>query len=122
MTITLHHTIVAVADRQRAAQFLTDLLGLPSAVPAGPFMTVALNDDLTLDFDDRRGASPGHYGFLVDEATFDDVLAAAALLEADFGSGPQHGWDRATYHVGDGRGVYVREPDGHSYEFFTAAP
>lgn len=123
MTIALDHTIVAVNDRERSARFLTDLVGLDTAQPIGPFMAVRVNDELTLDFDDRHGAKPGHYGFLVDDDTFDRVLAAADRLGVDFGSGPEHGWDRSTYQIdGDGRGVYVREPDGHSYEFFTRRP
>lgn len=120
MTITLNHTIVAVNDRQRSARFLTDLIGLPPATPAGPFMAVAVNKDLTLDFDDRHGANPGHYGFLVDDTTFDHILDAANVLGAAYGSGPEHGWDRDTYDTGSGRGVYVQDPDGNSYEFFTS--
>ncbi|MFC4530112.1 hypothetical protein [Sphaerisporangium dianthi] len=40
----------------------------------------------------------------------------------DCGSGPEHGWDRRINHLAGGRGVYVRDPDGHSWEFFTAVP
>ncbi len=123
MTIALDHTIVAVNDRQRAARFLTDLVGLEDPQPFGPFVAVRVNDQLTLDFNDRRGAQPGHYGFLVDDNTFDHVLAAADRLGIDYGSGPEHGWDHLTYEIDrNGRGVYVREPDGHSYEFFTRRP
>lgn len=123
MTIALDHTIVAVNDRQRSARFLTDLVGLDAATPTEPFIAVRINDQLTLDFDDRRGAQPSHYGFLVDDDTFDRVLGQADRLGAEFGSGPERGWDRSTYEIaGGGRGVYVCEPDGHSYEFFTRRP
>lgn len=40
----------------------------------------------------------------------------------EYGSGPMNGWDRRINHLGGGRGVYVRDPDGHSYELFTAVP
>jgi catechol 2,3-dioxygenase-like lactoylglutathione lyase family enzyme len=119
MTIMLNHTIVAVNDRQRSARFFTDLAGLSPGGPVGPFMAVTINDDLTFDFDDRQGAQPGHYGFLVDDATLDHILTAAAALGAAYGSGPEHGWDHQTYDSVNGRGVYVQDPDGHSYEFFT---
>ncbi|GAA2215242.1 hypothetical protein GCM10009850_107090 [Nonomuraea monospora] len=90
---------------------------------ACPFAPVRVNDDLTLDFDDRHHPQPGHYAFLVDDDTFDaalDRLRADAAI--DYGSGPMNGWDRRINHLGGGRGVYVRDPDGHSYELFTAEP
>jgi catechol 2,3-dioxygenase-like lactoylglutathione lyase family enzyme len=121
VTITLNHTIVAVNDRLRSARFFTDLVGLPPATPTGPFMAVSVNDDLTLDFDDRHGASPGHYGFLVDDATLSSILEAANGLGVAYGSGPASGWDQKTYETGSGRGVYIQEPDGHSLEFFTSS-
>ncbi len=122
MTIELNHTIVPVSDRQRAARFFVDLVGVQPGKPNGPFVGVSVNDHLTLDFDDRRGAAPGHYAFLVDDATFDHVLGAAESLSVDYGSGPGAGWDRGINHLNDGRGVHVRDPDGHSYEFFTMVP
>ena len=122
MPIELNHTIVPVADRDRGARFFADLAGLPPGAPAGPFIAVPVNDRLTLDFDDRHGPHLGHYGFLVDDATFERVLRQAAVLGARYGSGPGGGWDRATNRLNGGRGVYVEAPDGHSYEFFTAMP
>jgi len=123
MPIVLNHLIVPVSDRRAGAAFLADLLGLPPAEPAGPFAPVRVNDDLTFDFDDRHGARAGHYAFLVDEDTFDAVLARLrAAPRIEYGAGPGHGWNRDVNHLGGGRGVYVRDPDGHSYELFTAVP
>jgi catechol 2,3-dioxygenase-like lactoylglutathione lyase family enzyme len=65
----------------------------------------------------------GHFGFLIDDATFDALLARLRANPAiPFGSGPAHGWDRVINRLAGGRGVYVADPDGHSYEFFTAPP
>ena len=123
MSITLNHLIVPATDRQAAATFLAELLGVAVGPPAGPFAPVRVNDDLTLDFDDRGAVRPGHYAFLVDDDTFDRALARLeASPSIDFGAGPQGGWDRRINHLGGGRGVYVRDPDGHSYEIFTAVP
>ena len=59
----------------------------------------------------------------MDDATFDAVLDRLDQDPAiDYGSGPEHGWDREINHLGGGRGVCVRDPDGHSYELFTAIP
>jgi catechol 2,3-dioxygenase-like lactoylglutathione lyase family enzyme len=123
MPIVLNHLIVPVSDRRAGAAFLADLLGLPAAEPAGPFAPVRVNDDLTFDFDDRHGARAGHYAFLVDEDTFDAVLARLrAAPRIEYGAGPGHGWNRDVNHLGGGRGVYVRDSDAHSYELFTAVP
>jgi catechol 2,3-dioxygenase-like lactoylglutathione lyase family enzyme len=121
MTIVLNHTIVAVADRHRAARLLAGLLGVPTGAPAGPFVPVHVNADLTLDFDDRFGAHPAHYAFLVDDAVFDAALAYAARTGLDWSSTPQQ-IDHDINHLNNGRGVYVLDPDGIAYELFTTVP
>ena len=123
MSVQLNHTIVRAVDKDASARFFAELLGLEVGAPAGPFTPVRVNADLTLDFDQRGAVVPGHFGFLVDDRTFDAVLDR--LLDrpdVPFGSGPEHGWDRRINRLAGGRGVYVLDPDGHSYEFFTAVP
>ncbi len=122
MAIVLDHTIVPVSDRHTGAAFLAGLLGLTSGPPTGPFVPVEVNADTTLDFDDRTPpAVAGHWAFRVDEATLDAALDhLTALPEVAFGRGPGHGWDRRVDESGDGRRVYVRDPDGHVYELFSA--
>lgn len=119
--IVLNHTIVPVGDRHRGARLLAGLLGVEAGDPAGPFAPVRVNDDLTLDFDDRSGARPGHYAFLVDDGVFDAALAYAQRAGLEWGSAPRL-VDRRINHLGGGRGVYVLDPDGIAYEFFTAVP
>jgi catechol 2,3-dioxygenase-like lactoylglutathione lyase family enzyme len=121
MTIVLNHTIVPVGDKQRGARLLADLLGLPVGSPAGPFVPVQINDDLTFDFDDRLGARPGHYAFLVDDPVFDHALGLARSAGLAWGSAPRLA-DEQINRLGGGRGVYIRDPDGIAYEFFTAVP
>ena len=123
MSVVLNHTIIPVTHKYDGARFLADLLGLHIRKEAGPFVPVQVNTDLTLDFDDRHGAHPGHYAFLVDDDTFDAALGRLRRDPAiDYGSGAERGWDRQVNHLGGGRGVYVRDPDGHSYELLTAVP
>lgn len=119
MTIVLNHTIVPATDKLASATFLATLLNLEGPVETGEFAAVAVNEDLTFDFDDRHGVQPGHYAFLVDDGTFDAILGRLTP-DITYGAGPEHGWDRAVNHLFGGRGVYVRDPDGHSYEFFTS--
>jgi len=112
MSIVLNHTIVPVADKERGAAFLAELLGVAIGAPAGPFVPVRINDDLTFDFDDRWGARPGHYAFLVDDGTFDAALACAQRTGREWVLAPRC----------SGRAVYFRDPDGIAYELFTAIP
>lgn len=121
MTVVLNHTIVPVNDKQRGARLLAALLGVEVGPQTGPFIPVQINDDLTFDFDDRTGGHPGHYAFLVDDGTFDATLAAAQSAGLEWGSAPRQ-TDYQINHLGGGRGVYVRDPDGIAYEFFTAIP
>ena len=123
MSIVLNHTIVPATDKLAAATFFAELMGLAVSAPSGLFAPVQVNDDLTFDFDDRGRVAPSHYGFLIDDDTFDAVLGRLAEWPAvEYGSGPEHGWDRRINHLANGRGVYVHAPDGHSYELFTAVP
>jgi hypothetical protein len=121
MSIVLDHAIVAVADSHRGARVLADLLGLAVSPRTGPFIPLQINSDLTLDFDDRQGARPGHYAFLVDESTFDGALSGAKSLGLAWGSAPRI-TDFRIIRLNNGRGVYVRDPDGIAYEFLTRAP
>ena len=121
MAVILNHTIVPVGDKQRGARFLADLLGLQVSEQSGPFVPVQINDDLTFDFDDRLGARPGHYAFLVDDGTFDRAFGLAVTGGLEYGSAPRL-TDYQINHLGGGRGVYIRDPDGIAYEFFTAVP
>jgi catechol 2,3-dioxygenase-like lactoylglutathione lyase family enzyme len=121
MTIVLNHTIVPVGDKHRGARFLADLLGITVGPATGPFVPVRVNGDLTLDFDDRLGARPGHYAFLVDDSTFDAALSLAERSQLEWGSAPRLA-DRRINRAGGGRGVYIRDPDGIAYELFTAIP
>ena len=123
MAVVLNHTVVRAADQDAAALFLAQLLDLDVAVRAARFKPDPVNDDLTLDFDQRHAVVPGHFGFLVDDATFDALLVRLrARPGVPFGSGLERGWDRSINHLAGGRGVYVGDPDGHSYEFFTTVP
>ena len=121
MTIVLNHTIVPVGEKHRGARFLADLLGVEAGPAVGPFAPVRINDDLTFDFDDRLGARPGHYAFLVDDSTFDHALTLAEESGLEYGSAPRVS-DRRINRAGGGRGVYIRDPDGIAYELFTAVP
>src|SRR6202011_1047352 len=75
MAVQLNHTIVSAHDKQASANFLAEILGLPTPAPFGPFVMVQADNDVTLDFLDSRGEiAPQHYAFLVTEREFDVIF------------------------------------------------
>ena len=54
MAIRLNHTIVAAHDKETAAKFLSEILGLPAPSLVGPFAVVRVSDDTSLDEALRR--------------------------------------------------------------------
>ena len=50
MAIRLNHTIVAAHDKETAAKFLSEILGLPAPSLVGPFAVVRVSDDTSLDY------------------------------------------------------------------------
>jgi catechol 2,3-dioxygenase-like lactoylglutathione lyase family enzyme len=120
--VLLNHTIVPSRDKVEAATFFAGLFGFPFRGVEGPFAPVQVNDSLTLDFDDSDPFQPYHFGFLVTDAEFDALLDRLPSLGAPYGAGLAEGWNGQINHLNGGRGVYVQDPNGHSYEAFTCDP
>src|SRR5215510_3331915 len=75
MAIRLNHTIVAAHDKETAAKFLSEILGLPAPSLLGPFAVVRVSEDTSLDFINADGEiTSQHYAFLVDENEFDEIF------------------------------------------------
>lgn len=75
MALRLNHTIVAARDKDAAARFVAEILGLPAPVSVGPFAVMQVGDT-SLDFIDSRDAiEPQHYAFLANEDEFDEIFA-----------------------------------------------
>ncbi len=49
MAVQLNHTIVAAHDKQAAATFLAEILGLEPPTPFGPFLCVETANGVSLD-------------------------------------------------------------------------
>jgi catechol 2,3-dioxygenase-like lactoylglutathione lyase family enzyme len=120
MSIQLNHTIVWCHDKRKSSAFLTEMLGLPPAVPFGPFLVVELGNGVSLDFHDREGPiAMQHFAFLIGEDDFDRVFRR--LHERGLGYWADPGKD----HPGEinrrdgGRGLYFDDPDGHLLEVIT---
>ncbi len=120
MAIQLNHHIVKVRDKHASAEYYADVFGLPPAKPFGPFLHLALANDVSLDFSDMEGESPGqHYAFLVSEAEWDEIFDRLKARGTEYYADPflqQPG--QFNTHDG-GRGVYWFDPDGHFLEIIT---
>lgn len=115
-----NHTIVFAHDKERSAAFLAEMLGLPVPIPFGPFLTVQLDNEVTLDFADADGEIAGqHYAFLIGEAEFDEVFARIRARDLPYWADPyRHRPGRI--NTGDGgRRIYFDDPSGHFLEILT---
>jgi len=120
MGVALNHTIVWCVDKAKSAAFLTEILGLPDAVPFGPFMVVELENGVSVDYHDTaEPIAPQHYAFLISEQQFDEVYGRVRARGLDYWADPacsRHG--EINRHDG-GRGFYWQDPDGHLLEVIT---
>ncbi|WP_030682525.1 VOC family protein [Streptomyces sp. NRRL B-1347] len=121
MSVQLNHTIVHARDNRESATFFADLLGLEITSEWGPFIAVALENGVTLDFATvpAEHLTPQHYAFLVSDAEFD------AAYEKITARGLDHWADPHQKHPGEinrndgGKGVYFLDPAGHAMELLT---
>jgi catechol 2,3-dioxygenase-like lactoylglutathione lyase family enzyme len=120
MAIQLNHTIAPARDARVSAQFLADVLGLPPPIRFGPFHCVALDNGVTLDFQDTAGeVEVRHFAFLVSEPEFDAIFGRIRERGLPYWADPfQREPGRINHHDG-GRGVYWDDPDGHRLEIIT---
>jgi catechol 2,3-dioxygenase-like lactoylglutathione lyase family enzyme len=120
MPVHLNHTIVNVRDKQEAATFLTDILGLPAATNYGPFRIVQVDNDVSLDFADDHGpVRPQHYAFLVSEDEFDEIFGRIRERGLTYWADPFLRQPNEVNTNDGGRGLYWQDPNGHSLEIIT---
>ena len=55
MAVDFNHTIVWAKDSKASAAFLAEILGLPAPKRWGPFLVVATNNGVNVDFMDAEG-------------------------------------------------------------------
>jgi catechol 2,3-dioxygenase-like lactoylglutathione lyase family enzyme len=124
MAVQLNHTIVAARDKRVSATFLAEILGLAGPKPFGPFLGVAVDNDVTLDFVDWSGdgeLTRQHYAFLVSEADFDEIFGRIRARNLDYWADPHHDVPGEINTRDGGRGCYFDDPDGHVLEILTRA-
>jgi catechol 2,3-dioxygenase-like lactoylglutathione lyase family enzyme len=121
VSVSLNHTIVWCRDQQVSATFLAEILGRPAPVRFGPFLVVAVDNDVSLDFhetDDKIASQ--HYAFLIGEADFDPIYGRIVERNLDHWADPGCSRPGEINHNHGGRGVYFPDPDGHLLEVITS--
>jgi catechol 2,3-dioxygenase-like lactoylglutathione lyase family enzyme len=121
MAVQLNHTIVLAKDREASARFYADVLGVKVAGRMGPFVVVALDNDVTLDFVSvGASAIPSqHYAFLVSDEEWDGIFARICDRGIAYWADPFHRRPGETNTEFGGRGVYFEDPNGHNLEIMT---
>ena len=120
MAIRLNHTIVPAHDKESAAKFLADILGLTAPSLLGPFAVVQASADTSLDYMDAEGEiTSQHYAFLVEEVEFDEIFGRIRERRLTYWADPYRR-ERDRINTWDGgRGVYFDDPNGHLLEIIT---
>ena len=112
VSVHLNHTIVSCRDQQRSAAFLSGILGLPPATRFGPFLVVAADNDVSLDFAGSSGPiAAQHYAFLVGEEEFDAAFGRIRDQGLTYWADPGRRQRRVINHRDGGRGLYFEDPD-----------
>jgi len=120
MSVKLNHLIVHSRDKKVSANFLSEILALPEPAPFGFFLTVQLDNEVTLDFIDAGGEFVStHYAFLVSDKAFDEIFNRIRERGLPFWADPYHRRENEINNNDGGRGVYFDDPDGHNLEIIT---
>ncbi len=119
MAVRLDHTIVHAHDKHESAQFLAEMLGLGEPGVFGPFVTVQVANDVSLDYADGGPVHPQHYAFLVDDPEFDEIFARIRDRGLPYWADPGRRRANEINHRDGGRGVYWDDPNGHNLEILT---
>lgn len=123
MPATLDHVLVPAHDKRASAAFLAEILEAETrdhsvGSPPGHFAVVQFGAT-GLDFADVDSFEAQHYAFAVDDALFDRALERLQESGRPFSSDPMHEQVGEINGNNDGRGLYFRDPNGHSIELLT---
>jgi hypothetical protein len=101
--------IVWAKDRQAAARFASELLGLEPPVEFGHFTLVEAGNGVSLDFADGQPVR-AHLAFLVTEREFDSIIGRVRERDLPYWADPRRTQPGRINHRDGGRGVYFGDP------------
>lgn len=119
-TLSLDHLVVGATDVWASANFLAEMFDLADPEQYGPFAAVDVGPTQIL-FGDRQ-SFPGefrhHLSFVVTDDQFDAIMNRLHERRIQYFADP---FAKRPGEINDrtGRGVYFRDPDGHSWEAMT---
>jgi catechol 2,3-dioxygenase-like lactoylglutathione lyase family enzyme len=120
MSVQLNHTIAWCRDQKAAADFLTDILGLPAARRFMHFLVVDLDNGVSIDyFETDEHVALQHFAFLVTESEFDEIFGRIRERSVEFWADPARTKPGEINRHDGGRGIYFKDPDGHLMEVIT---
>ena len=124
MGIVLDHTIVPVNDRKETVEFYTRIFGFEDLGEVGPFLAVAVNNTLNLDFRQSDDFRSIHYAFAMEAGEFEEAFerirgAGIAYGDSPFDMENMKGPGMTMGAQGNGKAVYFKDPNGHVLEIKT---
>jgi len=119
-TLSLDHLVVGATDKWASATCLPEMFDLAVHEPYGPFAAVDVGPTQIL-FGDRQsfpGEFQHHLTFVVTDDEFDAIISRRHERSIQYFADPFAKRPGEINHR-TGRGVYFRDPDGHSWEAMT---
>jgi len=122
--VEFNHLIVLAKEKQKTADFLTQLLDLPDAIPAdGPipnfFLCIQFNNDVMMLIVEAKEHPIGHYAFKVTNEHFEKIGNKLKKEKKDFWADPRMQRPFEYYELEGNKGLYVIDPSGHGIEVLT---
>jgi catechol 2,3-dioxygenase-like lactoylglutathione lyase family enzyme len=123
MGVILDHTIVLSPDKLSSALFLGYILGRPYGGSFARFAPVKLDDELNIDYADAENEDFERRTFtlLVSDDELDGIVERLDAERVPYGSDADQIGNRQLHSQGSGRGLYFRDPNGHTFEITTVA-
>jgi catechol 2,3-dioxygenase-like lactoylglutathione lyase family enzyme len=119
MAVQLDHTVVPSRDKKASAEFLARILGVGPPSSFGHFVTLEVDNGVSLDYDDATEIRPHHYAFLVGDEDFDQIFERVTSEGITYFADPGHRRAGEINTRDNGRGFYFSDPDGHNMEVLT---
>lgn len=125
VNVEFNHHILLAKEKQKTADFLTNILGLPDAVPGdepypGFFLCIFFKNDVTLLIAEAKEHNIGHYAFKVLPKEFEQVLQRVKDLKIKYWADPRMQKADDCYLEENGnKGFYFIDPSGHGMEILT---
>ncbi len=123
--VEFNHLIILAKEKQKTADFITQLLDLPKAIPAHGatpdfFLCLSFDNDVMVLVTEVKEHPIGHYAFKVSPKHFDSIVERLKTNQQDFWVDTRMQRPCEWYEQDSKRGFYVIDPSGHGLEVLTS--